>query len=63
VVVDPGPLRALPALGAEGEAVPMAGEVARVTQRQGVWTRVSLDGGRDGWIASERLAPLGDGHD
>ena len=61
VIVDPGPLRALPALGAEGESVPMAGEVARVTQRQGVWTRVSLDGGRDGWIASERLAPLGDG--
>ncbi|HEY2848293.1 MAG TPA: hypothetical protein VGI97_00320 [Gemmatimonadaceae bacterium] len=63
VIVDPGPLRALPALGAEGEAVPMVGEVAHVTQRQGVWTRVSLDGGREGWIASERLAPLGDGHD
>ncbi len=63
VVVDPGPLRALPALGAEGESVPMVGEVARVVQRQGVWTRVSLDGGRDGWIASERLAPLGDGRD
>jgi len=63
VIVDPGPLRALPALGAEGESVPMVGEVARVVQRQGVWTRVSLDGGREGWIASERLAPLGDGHD
>jgi hypothetical protein len=63
VVVDPGPLRALPALGAEGGAVPMVGEVARVVQRQGVWTRVSLDGDRDGWIASERLAPLGNGHD
>ncbi len=63
VVVDPGPLRALPALGADGESVPMVGEVARVVQRQGVWTRISLDGGRDGWIASERLAPLGDGHD
>ncbi len=59
VVTDPGPLRALPALGAEGGAVPLAGEVARVVQRQGVWTRIALDGDRDGWIASERLAPLG----
>jgi hypothetical protein len=63
VVIDPAPLRVLPALGAEGGAVPMVGEVARVVQRQGVWTRVSLDGERDGWIASERLAPLGNGHD
>jgi hypothetical protein len=63
VVVEPGPLRALPALGAEGESVPVVGEVARVVQRQGVWTRISLDGGRDGWIASERLAPLSDGRD
>lgn len=62
VIVEPGPLRALPALGAEGEAVPVTGEVARVVQRQGVWTRISLDGGREGWIASERLAPLGDTH-
>lgn len=63
VIVEPGPLRALPALGAEGEAVPVTGEVARVIQRQGVWTRIALDGDRDGWIASERLAPLGDTHD
>lgn len=63
VVVDPGPLRALPALGADGGAVPLAGEVARVVQRDGVWTRVALDGDRDGWIASERLAPLGGGRD
>lgn len=63
VVTDPAPLRALPALGSEGGAVPLVGEVARVVRRQGVWTHVSLDGGRDGWIASERLAPLGDGRD
>lgn len=63
VVTDPAPLRTLPALGAEGGAVPLVGEVARVVRRQGVWTHVSLDGGRDGWIASERLAPLGDGRD
>jgi tetratricopeptide (TPR) repeat protein len=59
VVTDPGPLRALPALGAEGGAIPLVGEIARVVQRQGVWTHVALDGDRDGWIASERLAPLG----
>jgi tetratricopeptide (TPR) repeat protein len=59
VVADPGALRALPALGAEGEAVPMVGEVARVVQRKGVWTEIALDGGRNGWIASERLAALG----
>ena len=63
VVIDPGPLRALPALGAEGGAVPMGGEVAHVLQREGVWTRVELDGDREGWIASERLAPLGTGRD
>jgi len=63
VVTDPGALRALPALGSEGGAVPLVGEVARVVQRQGVWTRVSLGGDRDGWIASERLAPLGEGRD
>ena len=45
VITEPGPLRALPALGAEGGAVPLVGEVARVVQRQGVWTRVALDGG------------------
>jgi hypothetical protein len=59
VVTDPSALRALPALGAEGSAVPLVGEVARVVQRQGVWTHIQLDGGRDGWIASERLAALG----
>jgi hypothetical protein len=63
VVADPGPLRALPALGAEGGAVPIVGEVAHVTRRQGVWTRISLDGDRSGWIASERLAPLGSERD
>ena len=63
VVIDPGPLRALPSLGTEGGPVPMVGEVARVVQRQGVWTRVSLDGDREGWIASERLALLGNGRD
>ncbi|HVT37916.1 MAG TPA: hypothetical protein VHE78_02620, partial [Gemmatimonadaceae bacterium] len=59
VVIDPSALRALPALGAEGGAVPLVGEVARVVQRQGVWTHIQLDGGRSGWIATERVAALG----
>jgi hypothetical protein len=63
VVTEPAPLRSLPALGSESGAVPLIGEVARIVQRQGVWTHVSFDGGRDGWIASERLARLGNGHD
>ncbi|HEV8410375.1 MAG TPA: BatD family protein [Gemmatimonadaceae bacterium] len=58
VVTDPGPLRALPALGADAGAVPLVGEVAHIVQRQGVWTHIELDGERDGWIASERLMPL-----
>ena len=63
VVTEPVPLRALPALGSESGAVPITGEVARIVTRQGVWTQIALDGGRDGWIASERLARLGNGHD
>jgi hypothetical protein len=59
VVIDPVALRSLPALGAESASVPIAGEVARVDERRGVWTRITLDGARDGWIPTERLAPLG----
>jgi hypothetical protein len=59
VVTEPAALRPLPALGAEGGSVPLVGEVARIVRRQGVWTHVALDGGRDGWISTERLAPLG----
>ncbi len=59
VIVDPTALRALPALGAETASVPIAGEVARVDERRGVWTHITLDGARDGWMPTERLAPLG----
>ena len=59
VVTDPAQLRVLPALGAESGAMPLTGEVARVLERRGVWTHLALDGGREGWIATERLAPLG----
>lgn len=59
VVVAGGPLRALPALGADRGAPTLTGEVARTRTRQGVWTRVQLDGGRSGWIESQRLVELG----
>ena len=59
VISDPAALRPVPALGAQGGVVPLTGEVARVVARQGVWVHVWLDGGREGWIASERTAALG----
>jgi hypothetical protein len=59
VVIDPVALRSLPALGAENASVPIAGEVAHIDERRGVWTHITLDGARDGWIPTERLAPLG----
>jgi tetratricopeptide (TPR) repeat protein len=58
VVMLPTPLRALPALGAELGAVPLAGEVAKVLERRGVWIRIELDGGREGWIPAERARSL-----
>ena len=58
VVMQPTPLRALPALGADPGAVPLAGEVAKIVERRGVWLRVSLDGGREGWIPAERTRAL-----
>jgi hypothetical protein len=60
VIVLPGPLRVLPALGADLGPVPLTGEVARVLHRQGAWVHVRLDGEREGWIAAELLLPLGD---
>lgn len=60
VVLRPEPLRALPVLGAELGAAPLAGEVARVLERRGAWAHVRLDGRRQGWIAAELLLPLGD---
>ena len=58
VVVDPSPLRTLPALGADPGAVPLAGEVARILERRGVWLRIELDGGREGWYPAERTRAL-----
>ncbi len=59
VVTAPAPLRAVPALGSEPRATPMAGEVAAIVAREGVWVHIRLDGNRSGWIPAERVSPLG----
>ncbi len=58
VISEGGPLRILPALGADRGASVLTGEVARTRARQGVWTRIELDGGRNGWVESHRIVPL-----
>ncbi len=52
------PLRALPALGAEAGSVPLIGEVVRVRETRGVWLRIELEAGREGWYPAERTYPL-----
>lgn len=47
-----------PALGGEAKGTAVIGEVARAIRRQGVWTLVSLDDDRQGWIESDRLLSL-----
>lgn len=58
VLADGTPLRALPALGADPGAMPISGEIARVKERRGVWLRLELDGGREGWYPAERALSL-----
>lgn len=52
------PLSTVPALGGERVGSVGVGEVARITGRQGVWLRVSLDGGREGWLDEMQVIPL-----
>ena len=47
-----------PQLGSERGATAIIGEVVRVTGRQGAWSRVALDDGRDGWIENALLVSL-----
>ncbi|MCE9601224.1 MAG: hypothetical protein K8S21_03300 [Gemmatimonadetes bacterium] len=58
VIATAAPLRALPALGAEAGSVPLVGEVVTVLEHRGVWVRISLDAGRQGWYPAERTYPL-----
>jgi hypothetical protein len=47
-----------PELGGERGATAIIGEVVRVTGRQGAWSRVMLDDGRDGWVENAALISL-----
>ena len=58
VIATAAPLRALPALGAEAGSVPLVGEIVTIIERRGVWVRISLDAGRQGWYPTERTYPL-----
>jgi hypothetical protein len=58
-VVDRGiALYASPALDADRVARADAGDIAHTLSSQGVWSRVRLDGDREGWVESVRLIPL-----
>jgi hypothetical protein len=59
VVGSTGPLRVEPALAAELGATVNVGDVARTLGRQAAWSRVQVDGDREGWIETERLRSLG----
>lgn len=47
-----------PALGSEADGSVSAGEMAEVQAREGAWTRVTLDGGREGWLPSDVVLPV-----
>jgi hypothetical protein len=53
-----GALRALPALAAEYGSITRVGEIARVTERRGDWSRVVLAGAREGWVEHALLVKL-----
>ena len=47
-----------PELGGERGATAIIGEVVRIRGRQGAWSRVVLDDGRDGWVENAGLVSL-----
>ena len=51
-------LRGEPDLSGDADATAIVGEVVRVSGRQGAWSRVILDDGRDGWLESETTLSL-----
>lgn len=58
IVDATGALRMLPALAAEYGATARVGEVARIEERRGDWTRVTLAGAREGWVENALLVKL-----
>jgi hypothetical protein len=62
VVVDRGTaLYASPALDAEHASRVEAGDIARVSATEGVWSHVRLDSDREGWVESARLISIANG--
>lgn len=53
-------LSTVPAIGGQRVGSATVGEVARITGRQGVWLRLSLDDGREGWLDTTQVIPLED---
>jgi hypothetical protein len=51
-------LRGEPDLSGATSATAIVGEVVRVNGRQGAWSRVVLDDGRDGWVATDTMLSL-----
>ncbi|MDE3173946.1 MAG: hypothetical protein KGN74_12810, partial [Gemmatimonadota bacterium] len=47
-----------PGYGAGTGAAVETGEIVRVLSQDGAWTRVALDGGRQGWIPAQQLVAL-----
>jgi tetratricopeptide (TPR) repeat protein len=47
-----------PTLGGASSGSAIVGEVALVASRQGAWTRVVLDDGREGWVESANVMSL-----
>jgi tetratricopeptide (TPR) repeat protein len=58
VIRQTTPLRSQPELGGESGATAITGEVVSVRGRQGAWSRIVLDDGRDGWMVSDGLLSL-----
>jgi tetratricopeptide (TPR) repeat protein len=50
--------RVRPMLAADGGVRLRTGELARITQRQGVWIRVVTSTDREGWIPADAVYPL-----
>jgi hypothetical protein len=58
IVRGDGAARVEPVLSADQSAPVQVSDVARIVGRQNAWSRVRLDGDREGWIESDRLVPL-----
>ena len=51
-------LSADPAFGADQGSTVVTGEMVRVLTQHGAWSRVELDGGRQGWLPAQGLVPI-----